>query len=139
MTISLEGRVKWRMTAPYHVQLQLERKSAPSRVPSEIVLQGQVVRVFRGDGLLGPGDMVAFRLWICQPGDEPTGPAFIYYEPFVQAIYLEAYLHGRPPDCELAGHEFEVISAPSDEPTMSVGQLWSWMARLGADHKPGSG
>ena len=121
--IPFEGRVKWRMTAPYHVQLQLERKSAPSRVPSEMVVQGHVVRVFRGDGLVAPGDLVAFRLWICQPGDEPTGPAFIYYEPFMHATHIEAYLHGTPPDCKLAGYEFEVIRAPSDKPIMSVGQL----------------
>ena|SRR5882724_6765289 len=111
------------MTALYHVQLQLERKSEPSRVPSEIVLQGRVVRVFRGDGRLGPGDRVAFKLWVCQPGDEPTGPAFIYYGPFMQATHVEAYLHGKPPDCELAGYEFAVISAPSEQPSMTVGQL----------------
>jgi hypothetical protein len=123
MSIPLEGRVEWRVTAPYHVQLQLERRSEPLRVPSEVVLRGRVVRVFRSDGRLGPGDWVAFKLWVCQPGDEPTGPPFIYHQPFMQASYVEAYLHGEPPDCELAGYEFAVISAPSEEPSLTVGQL----------------
>jgi hypothetical protein len=123
MAISLKGRVKWRMTAPYHVQLELEAKSEPLRIPSEVVLKGRVRRVFRSDGRLGPGDRVAFKLWVCKPGDEPTGPAFIYCEPFMQATHVEAYLCGDPPDCQLAASEFTVISAPSDEPSMTVRQL----------------
>jgi hypothetical protein len=123
MAIPLAGRITWRMTAPYHVQLQLESKSEPLRIPSEVVLKGHVVRVFRSDGRLGPGDRVAFKLFVCKPGDEPTGPAFIYCKPFTQATHVEAYLHGDPPDCKLAAHEFAVISAPSDEPSMTVRQL----------------
>jgi hypothetical protein len=73
MAIPLAGRVEWRMRAPYHVQLELETKSDPVRIPSEVVLKGRVLRVFRSDGRLGPGDRVAFKLWVCKPGDEPTG------------------------------------------------------------------
>jgi hypothetical protein len=36
MTMGLEGRIKARVTAPYHVQLELEGKSEPSHSPSEI-------------------------------------------------------------------------------------------------------
>lgn len=121
--MGLEGRINARTTAPYHVQLQLEGKSAPSRSPSEVVLQGRVVRIFRGDGRLGSGDCVAFKLWVCQPGDAPTGPAFIYYEAFMQATHIEAYLYGTPPNCQLAAHEFEALNGPTDEPMMTVAQL----------------
>src|ERR1700676_118831 len=123
MTMGLEGRINARTTTPYHVQLQLEGKSEPSRSPSEVVLQGRVVRIFRGDGRLGSGDCVAFKLWVCPPGDDPTGPALIYYEPFMQATHIEAYLHGTPPNCQLAAYEFEALSGPTDEPMMTVAQL----------------
>ena len=123
MTMGLKGRINARTTAPYHVQITLEGKSEPSRSPSKVVLQGRVVRVFRSDGRLGCGDLVAFKLWVCHPGDEPTGPAFIYYGPFMKATHLEAYLYGTPPDCQLGAYEFAVLSAPTDEPTMSVAQL----------------
>jgi hypothetical protein len=36
---------------------------------------------------------------------------------------MEAYLYGTPPDCELAAYEFEIITAPSEQPTMNVEQL----------------
>jgi hypothetical protein len=122
MAISLEGRVYWRTTAPFHVQFQLE-KEEHVKIPSAIFMGGQVVRVFRSDGRLGLGDRVRFKIWLCQPGDEPTGPAFIYHSAFTRARYIEAYLHGQPPDCDLAAYELEVLSAPTDEPTMSVAQL----------------
>jgi hypothetical protein len=37
----------------------------------------------------------------------------------MQACHIEAYLHGNPPNCELAAYEFELISAPTDQPSMS--------------------
>jgi len=123
MAIALEGRLKWRITAPYHVQLQLDQEAEPLRVPSTILVQGTVVRVFRSDSRLRCGDRVGFKIWVCQPGDEPTGPAFVYYDQFMQASHVEAYLHGDPPNCELAAYEFALISAPTDQPTMSVAQL----------------
>src|SRR4051812_24056601 len=98
MVMGLEGRIKWRMTAPYHVQLHLDEKAEPLKIPSEFRVRGSVVHIFRSDGRLGPGDCVAFSIWVCRPGDEPTGLAFIYYEPLMRATHIEAYLHGNPPN-----------------------------------------
>jgi len=130
MAISLGGRIQWRMRAPFHVQFHLEKKEEPLRIPSDIFLGGQVVRVFRSDGRLESGDRVRFKIWLCQPGDEQTGPAFIHHDAYTRARYVEAYLHGQPPDCELAGYEFEVLSAPTDEPTMTVTQLQHFTVRV---------
>lgn len=123
MAIALEGRIEWRMTAPYHVQIHLDHTAQPLKVPGTVSLQGEVVRVFRSDGRLKCGDRVGFEIWVCQPGDEPTGPAFVYYEHFVQASHVEVYLHGKPPNCELAAYEFALISAPTDEASMTIAQL----------------
>jgi hypothetical protein len=92
-------------------------------VPGEISVRGAVVRVFKSDGRLRCGEGVGFHIWVCQPGDEPTGPAFVYYEQLLQASHVEVYLHGSPPNCELAAYEFALISAPSDQPSMTVAQL----------------
>ena len=103
----------------------------------ETRVQGQAIRVFRTDGRLAVGDRVAFRLWVCREGDIPTGPAYIYYDAFVEATYLEAYLHGTPPECELAAYEFRVIDAPSDEPTLTVEELEGMLAQFErAGHTP---
>jgi hypothetical protein len=124
MAIAPEGRLWWRQVAPFHVQLELKKDSGESQVPrGQVRVDGCVVRVFRSDGRLALGDRVGFKLWVCQSGDEPTGPAYVYHEDFIRATHMEAYLHGTPPDCELAAYEFAILSAPSDEPTMNVRQL----------------
>ncbi len=97
-------------------------------MPSKVRVEGCVVRVFRSDGRLALGDYVAFKLWVCRRGDEPTGPAYVYYEDFIGATHMEAYLHGNPPECELAAYEFTILNAPSDEPSMNVGQLEGLLA-----------
>jgi hypothetical protein len=135
MAIALEGRLRWRQTAPFHVQLELEKTHDVPRVPSVTRVQGRAIRVFRTDGRLAAGDHIAFGLWVCREGDEPTGPAYIYYDEFMRAIHMEAYLHGNPPECELAAYEFSVIDAPSEQPTLTVGELEELLARFG---KPGA-
>ena len=111
------------MEAPFHVQFQLEKPTEISEGLSRIVVQGMVVRVFRGIDELEPGDHVGFEIWVCQPGDEPTGPAFIYRYVLERASYAEAFLCGKPPHCSLAGYELAVIDTPTDEPTLTVKQL----------------
>jgi hypothetical protein len=123
MTMGLKGRINARTNAPYHLQFQVDPLSEPSRSPSEVVIRGNVVRTFRSAGRLGSGDKIAFKIWVCEPGDEPTGPAFVYYDQLMQATYIEAYLYGVPPNCELAAHEFALINAPTEQPGMTVAQL----------------
>jgi hypothetical protein len=123
MTIPLEGRLHQRRTAPFHVQLELEKPHAIKWVPDEIRIHGRAVRVFRTDGRLAAGDHLTFPLWVCRPRDEPTGQAYIYFDDLMTASYLEAYLWGTPPDCELAAYEFRVIRAPSEEPTLTLREL----------------
>src|SRR5262245_48401413 len=74
--IALEGRLEWRLTAPFHVQLQLQLEM-PLSIPivsGDVQVQGRVVRVFRTDGRLALGDRVGSVIFACNPGDEPTGP-----------------------------------------------------------------
>ena len=66
---------------------------------------------------------MSFEVFVCRRGKEPTGPAYIYFDQFARARHIEAYLGGSPPDCELAGHEFEIIEAPTDEPTLTIENL----------------
>ncbi len=131
MAISLSGRLHWRRMAPFHVQLELHKASGPLRSLDRIEVQSRVVRVFRSDGRLGLGDNVTFKLWVCRPGDEPTGPAYIYEDEFVRATHMEIYLDGDPPKCKVAAYEFSVIDAPSDQPTLTVKELEDMVARFG--------
>ena len=144
MAISWEERLKWRKTAPFHVQLQLTELTERLKAPSETIVRGTLVRVFRTDGRLRTGDPVAFKLWVCEPGNEPTGPAFIYLSAFVQARYLEAYLYGDPPKLELAAYEFAVLPFPSDAPRLTVEELHRSVTEVQASRgagtaRPGNG
>jgi hypothetical protein len=131
MAIPLEGRLKARQTAPFHVQLELEQSHDIQSVAGDIQVQGRAVRVFRTDGRLEVGTRVAFALWVCDPRDEPTGPAYIYFDDFRTAKYMEAYLYGDPPGCKLAGYEFSVIRAPSEQPTLTPRELEELSGQFG--------
>jgi hypothetical protein len=131
MAIPLEGCLYWRRTAPFHVQLELEKPHAIQTVSGDVQVQGRAVRVFRTDGRLAVGDRVAFALCVCREGDEPTGPAYIYCEDFNAARYMEAYLVGDPPEFKLAAYEFNVIPSPSDEPTLTPRQLEELLEQFG--------
>jgi len=130
MAIPFEGRLEVRLTAPFHVQIELEKWQNIQGVAGDTEVRGRVVRVFRTDGRLPVGDPVAFTLWACDPGDEPTGPAYIYFDDLMTASYVEAYLYGDPPKCKLGAYEFGVIPAPSDEPTLTARELEGLLARF---------
>ena len=123
MSIPLESRIRLRKEAPFHVQLELTSNSEEIPEMGDARVDGRVVRVFRSDGRLAPGDSVAFKLWMCRRGKEPTGPAYVYRGDFIQASHMEVYLCGSPPKLGLAAYEFTLLNAPSDKPNMSVGQL----------------
>ena len=123
MAISFEGRLMWRRSAPFHVQLELNKASYRELPSGPTEVHGVVVRVFRTDGRLTAGDHVEFELWVCRSGNVPTGPAFIYEEEFARAVYMEVYLAGTPPKCDLAGYEFCVLDAPSDRPMLTPEEL----------------
>lgn len=123
MAIPVQGRLWGRRTAPFHVQLELSPMRARERASGETQVRGLVVRAFRTDGRLGLGDRVEFPLWVCRRGDEPTGPAFIYEEAFSRAEYIEAYLTGTPPECQLVAYEFRVLEALTDRPALTADEL----------------
>jgi hypothetical protein len=122
MTMGLEGRLKARREAPLHVQLQLT--SVPPECPNhEVAIEGRIVTVFRGQALAAAGAVVEFPIWVCRPGDEPTGPAYVYHDTLVAATYMELYLYGSPPKCQLAAYEFVVIASSSATPVLSAEDL----------------
>lgn len=123
MAIPLEGRLRWRREAPFHLQMELDQTREHPLATCETEVRGVAIRVFRSDGRLALGDNVAFPLWVCRRGDEPTGPACILIEAFARAHYMEVYLVGDPPEFSLAAYEFCVLDTPSDQPVLTPEQL----------------
>jgi hypothetical protein len=109
-----------RLNAPIHVQIELSGLPASLPTLGEIRMGGAVIRVFRGTSLVQVGSHVAFKIWVCRQGDEPTGPPFVYRDELVRMRYIEAYLWGQPPDCSLVGYECLLIATPSSDPQLPV-------------------
>ncbi len=84
MAIHFKGRIHWRKTAPYHLQLELDQKAIQLELAKEYQhwdgsrIECRVVRLFRSNKGLTIDDRVSFRIFVCEPGLEPTGPAYIY-------------------------------------------------------------
>ena len=128
MSISIHGRLMARNDAPFHLQMTLEPRQ---NAHGESALTGKVVRVFRTDGRLAEGDEISFGIYICRPGDEPTGPAYIHEEALGRAAFVEAYLFGTPPSCTLAAYEFTLLNAPTDQPIMNSEELEQLLKYVG--------
>lgn len=129
MAIPIQGRLTARNQAPFHLQMTLEPRLNEW---GESELAGKVVRVFRTDGRIAEGDQISFGIYICRPGDEPTGAAYIYEEAVARAVFVEAYLFGTPPSCQLAAYEFMLIDAPTDQPMMNSEELEQLLKYVGA-------
>ena len=128
MATSGAERLAARRDARFHVQVTVGRFPEEIRTPGLVLLRGVVVKVFRSDGGLsiGVGDEVSFTVPVCRDGDEvPPGSAHLLREILARTAYLEVYLNGRPPRCEVACDEFESIAAPGDTPAMSPISLGS--------------
>ena len=118
----LYDRIAARRNAPFHVQVELT--DLPTDPPENYVrIGGAVVRVFRSDGTLNFGDSVSFEVWVCSRGKEPTGPRYVYHQDLVGMGHVEAYLDGKPPDCGFVGYEYTLVPGPSEQPTLTLGEL----------------
>jgi hypothetical protein len=137
LVMAIESRVLARQRAPFHVQLELAKLPAQPRLAKEVQIEGRVVRVFRGEAAIQLGAPVLFPLLVCERGEEPFGPPFVYYKDLVAASHIEVYLYGTPPRCTLAGpYEYVLLKEPSLDARMSVEDLldcdcrkWPWTAR----------
>jgi hypothetical protein len=120
--IGLKGRLAARRNAPIHVHLELVKFSARPRMPSEVQIEGMVVRVFRGDASLQPELLYCFPHGSAR-GETSLPAAYVYYKDLVAASHMEVYLYGTPPHCNIAVYEYVLLNGPSLDARMSVEEL----------------
>ena len=124
MAVPHIGRLAARLRARFHAQVQVEHKAGTHQTPGAVPVKGRVVRVFRSGGALKVGDEVQFSVHVYRPGDDIwEGPAFMRYDTFMQAKYMEVYLNGNPPQCEVALDECVTIEAPSRRPQVKSSRV----------------
>lgn len=128
-----------RREAAYHLQVRVLHVAAGVRTPGQARVQAEVVRVFRGAADVAPGTPVNFHVSVLT-GDEPReripigGTLWTNYADLHAAGYLEVYLDGTPPDCQIRLWQQAILAAPTDRPTMpcplAIVQLpKSWLRR----------
>ena len=111
--------LKARLSARFHVQLELTRVPQEFQTPAAIPVEGRVLQIFRSDSSLSLGDKLIFEVHICRRGDEiPLGPSFMQYENFLSMRYMEAFLNGVPPRCNVPLDNCTMLSAPTRTPQL---------------------
>jgi hypothetical protein len=110
-----------RLRARYHVQVEVAHATI-AQTPARVPVTGRVRRIFRTDGRLGLGDEVHFSVAVCRPGDciAPGGDRWMYLWLFERTTYVEAFLDGTPPECQVARSQCFPIPALSDTPSVTV-------------------
>lgn len=129
MAVDTRQRLRGRREARFHVQLEIAR-TLPGARHDELIAEGRVVRVFRGDDQLRVGQAVELVVPVFRPGElVAPGKAHLPHEAIAGAAFLEAYLDGDPPRCSITLDEVAVIPAPSSEPVLTPAELEAVLAR----------
>jgi hypothetical protein len=140
-----------RRSAPSHVQIKIEDVGSPSGGMGPCDVEGEVVRVFKGD--LAPGAKLRFDVSCYDYGTIPSGPTlWTDYDALVDAKFLEAFMSGDPAP-KVALDQVEIILEPRDAPycdsnslycestvdaaareeaCSAAGRVWNWLG-LGGD------
>ncbi|HVS36442.1 MAG TPA: hypothetical protein VMS17_12825 [Gemmataceae bacterium] len=78
--------------------------------------------MFRTDGRLQFGDRVRFAVSVLGEAVMPCpgGTLWTCHESLAAARFMEAFLDGTPPDCQVALWQTKIVDAPSDAPRIDV-------------------
>ena len=121
-----------RHTARFHLQVQLQNVPSDVPTPDAVVVEGKVVRVFRGRKALGVGDIVTFKVMVTRRTDDidsiPIGPPLWDYDYLLKVKFMEVFLNGEPPACGLAAWQAQFVEAPSVRPIMQGKHLRCFLA-----------
>jgi hypothetical protein len=120
MAIGLAERVKARRLAPFHVQLELEPSGTVRSTPGLMPIAGRVSRIFKGHGKVSVGDRLTFSVNVCRRGEEtPPGAAYLFEDDLRHATYIEVYLDGTPPQCQIVFDECAILAGQRDDALMT--------------------
>jgi len=140
-----------RRSAPNHLQIEIKDVSSPSGGMGPCKVEGEVVRVFKGD--LAPGAKLKFEVSCYDYGTIPSGPTlWTDYDALVDAKFLEAFMSADASP-RIALDQVEIVLEPRDAPYCdsnslycestvdaaareescgAAGRVWNWLG-LGGD------
>ncbi len=120
MAIPQDEVERKRAAARFHLQIELGERPGKHVSTGPALVRGRVLRIFRGDSSIRPGDPLSFDLNVCSPGETPPpGSAHVSYDALLHARHMEVFLNGTPPRCDLVEDGWAVLSETSEGPVLS--------------------
>jgi hypothetical protein len=127
----------------FHGQVKLLSVETTRQTPANVQVDAEICRVFRGPAPYRPGLSVRFAVSVLT-GKEPLesvpigGTRWTNYRDLLWAKYMEVFLNGDPPACQIALWQSAIIDAPSSQPVLDSGnpiqvrslRLWRWLRRI---------
>lgn len=115
---------KARRNAAFHVQVELIGPLPVIDTPGNVKVKAQVATVFRGSNSLSAGDHVTFEVAVTRPTDHPDslpygGQIWTNFDKSEAARFMEVFLNGDPPDCEVALWQSKLIDSVTITPLTS--------------------
>jgi hypothetical protein len=110
---------KARDGAQFHVQLEVKRIAPPARFPGECLVEGAVLRAFRGELAAGTPMRLAISCKRREDRTRPGGELWMAWEELERAKYLEAYVDRDGAGYAVAAWQSAIIAAPSAAPQFS--------------------
>ena len=107
-----------RLTANYHLQIEVSSVTVPDVLPGECWITGTIVRLFRSrSGTLETGDKIDVPVFCTTAQDDVLEEEITAVSELQNARFVEMYLNPLPEaGFELAHQQFMVIKSPSDQP-----------------------
>ena len=107
-----------RLTANFHLQVQISALTTPEFMPGACVVKGTVVRLFRArTDTSDMGDTIEVPVLCTVAKEEELTGDIAAVEELANARFIEMYVNPLPEaGFELARQQFMVIVRPSDDP-----------------------
>ena len=107
-----------RLTANFHLQIQVDSVDVPAMLPGECRVSGTVVRLFRArTDTLDTGERIEVPVYCTMAIETAQDEDISTVHELQNAEYIEMYVNPLPEaGFELAEQQFMVIKAPSDNP-----------------------
>jgi len=107
--------------ADLHAQVALQNIPSNFEKPyGNLHVAGKIIRIFKSSVPLKIDDVVEFDVPVAMRGKDiaPDGGTTCWYEDILRQRHMEVCLNGTPSLCSMATDLFEVISGPTESPTI---------------------
>ncbi len=133
-----------RRTADFHGQVRILNVDQSIQTPGVAQVTAEVVRSFRRHPAYSCGAHVRFGVSVLS-GNEPWervpigGTRWTNYTELLRAKYMEIFLNGDPPACQVALWQSAIVEMLTTRPVLDAGnsihkrsrRLWRWLRRIG--------